>query len=596
MGLDSKSSSIIDSYISEIHVVGQDSQAIAGAWGPGPYKIVNNYLEASTENVIFGGDDPRVVNLIPSDIEFRGNYVYKPRKWKIGDPTYQGTHWLVKNLFELKNSKRVLVQGNIFDGSWVDGQSGYAIVITSRNQEGRCPWCVVQDVNFSNNIVRHASSGLSMNGHDDHYPLNPGTERVKISNNLFEDINGTTWGGSGWGMLLDGGTPDPGPLNIEISNNTFLQTGTAITASSYYSPTVSTKPSTVIINNIFAHNDYGILGDSSGVGNATLNTYFPNVVFLKNILVAGNSSWYSNYPNNYFPLTWGEVLVNKTGGDYSVLSTSLYHNAGTDGKDIGVDIPTLNSYTASVVSGNGATYIPAPEPAPVPEPTPTPTTDTTNPIISVFDVQPRTGTGSVTATFSASDSGGSFISKAELYRTNASSICAVGSMSGCSWSLINTVLAATGINTWSGSINDAPVVGEYYYGLHISDGANNYTVEPAPVFVTINSVQTEPAPTPIPEPTPTPTPTSCNLSVTPYAPNKNLKFGDRGSRVKDLQTFMYQKCYVDSTSITSYFGDITRTALKKYQCDAGIVCSGDEKTTGWGMLGPKTREYIKTHN
>ncbi|HYE22516.1 MAG TPA: hypothetical protein VD998_02930, partial [Verrucomicrobiae bacterium] len=69
--LNSKAAAVIDSYISDIHVVGQDSQAIGGFNGPGPYKIVNNYLEASTENIIFGGSDPRIQGLIPADIEIR---------------------------------------------------------------------------------------------------------------------------------------------------------------------------------------------------------------------------------------------------------------------------------------------------------------------------------------------------------------------------------------------------------------------------------------------------------------------------------------------------------------------------------------------
>ena len=37
-----------------------------------------------------------------------------PLSWRIGDPSYAGTEWSVKNLFELKNARRVLVDGNIF--------------------------------------------------------------------------------------------------------------------------------------------------------------------------------------------------------------------------------------------------------------------------------------------------------------------------------------------------------------------------------------------------------------------------------------------------------------------------------------------------
>src|SRR5690606_15246312 len=80
--LQSKSSAVIDSWLSECHAKGADAQAIAGWNGPGPYKIVNNYLEGSGENVMLGGSSPTVPNVIPADIEIRGNHFYKPEDWK----------------------------------------------------------------------------------------------------------------------------------------------------------------------------------------------------------------------------------------------------------------------------------------------------------------------------------------------------------------------------------------------------------------------------------------------------------------------------------------------------------------------------------
>src|SRR5687768_13153544 len=59
---------IADSYISECKSTTQDSQAIAGWNGPGPYTIENNYLEAAGENVMIGGSDPSITDLVPSDI------------------------------------------------------------------------------------------------------------------------------------------------------------------------------------------------------------------------------------------------------------------------------------------------------------------------------------------------------------------------------------------------------------------------------------------------------------------------------------------------------------------------------------------------
>ncbi|MEO8336000.1 MAG: Ig-like domain-containing protein, partial [bacterium] len=92
IALNSAMSAVIDSYISDCHEVGGDAQAIAGWTGPGPFKIVNNYLEGSGENVMFGGDDPIINGVLPSDIEIRRNHIFKPTSWK--------GKWLVKNLFE----------------------------------------------------------------------------------------------------------------------------------------------------------------------------------------------------------------------------------------------------------------------------------------------------------------------------------------------------------------------------------------------------------------------------------------------------------------------------------------------------------------
>jgi len=93
---------------------------------------------------------------VPSDIEIRHNHFVKPLSWKADDPTYAGTAWTVKNLFELKNAQRVLVDGNVFEYNWPAAQNGFAILFTVRNQDGHAPWSTVADVVFSNNIVRHA--------------------------------------------------------------------------------------------------------------------------------------------------------------------------------------------------------------------------------------------------------------------------------------------------------------------------------------------------------------------------------------------------------------------------------------------------------
>jgi hypothetical protein len=82
IALNSGDTTIVNSYISDIKAIGQDSQAICGWNGPGPYKIENNYLEAAGENVMFGGATPAIQNLVPSNIPIRRNQFSKTLAWK----------------------------------------------------------------------------------------------------------------------------------------------------------------------------------------------------------------------------------------------------------------------------------------------------------------------------------------------------------------------------------------------------------------------------------------------------------------------------------------------------------------------------------
>ncbi|MBC7836338.1 peptidoglycan-binding protein [Acetobacteraceae bacterium] len=73
-----------------------------------------------------------------------------------------------------------------------------------------------------------------------------------------------------------------------------------------------------------------------------------------------------------------------------------------------------------------------------------------------------------------------------------------------------------------------------------------------------------------------------------------LKRGHSGEEVKRLQEFLAQdKDIYPNGEVTGYFGAMTEVALQKWQAKMGVVASGDANTTGFGALGPKTRELIK---
>jgi hypothetical protein len=93
ISLNSIRTDILNSYISDVKAVNADSQAIAGYNGAGPFRIINNYLEAAGENVLFGGSDPAVLNLVPSNIELRQNLITKPLAWQSAILAPPGSVW-----------------------------------------------------------------------------------------------------------------------------------------------------------------------------------------------------------------------------------------------------------------------------------------------------------------------------------------------------------------------------------------------------------------------------------------------------------------------------------------------------------------------
>jgi hypothetical protein len=341
---------ISNSYISEIHGRGYDTQAICGWNGPGPFHIINNYLEAAGENILFGGADPSISNLVPSNIEIRRNYLFKPLRWKMSDPSYAGIHWSVKNLLEIKMGRNIIIDGNVMENSWGDAQIGYAVLFTVRNQDGKAPWATIENVSFTNNTVKNSEQGFQLLGSDD---LNPSQRAngLQITNNLFTGISNRFL------TMTD-------YYNVTLNHNTHFQGGNIM---SLYG-----EPSTgfVYTNNITIRsaNGYGIHGASVGEGNVALTTYTPSAVFQKN-LIAG--ALLSIYPaSNFFPASITGVLD----AAYQVVD-STYKSAGTDGKDVGCNTNALNAAQSGAAPGATPTPIPTATPTPTttPKPTPPPT-------------------------------------------------------------------------------------------------------------------------------------------------------------------------------------------------------------------------------
>ena len=322
ISLNSAETTISNSYISEIHGAGYDTQAIAGWNGPGPFKIINNFLEGAGENILFGGSDPASPQMIPSNIEIRGNYVFKPLSWKVNHPTYAGKHWTVKNSLELKNAKNVTIDGNIFENCWTDGQTGIPILFTVRNQDGTAPYSIIENVTFTNNIVKGAEGAINLLGTDNEKP-SAQSSGLMIANNLFVDIRGPFLTMNGY-------------KKVSFIHNTHFQTfnimilyGTPVDDFVYRDNLTIRGPK-----------GYGVFGDSLGEGVAAMRKFIPGADFRNNVLAGADKSLYPK--DNYFPSPEKVGFVNFEKGDYRLAPSSQFVKAASDGQQVGADWSKLN--------------------------------------------------------------------------------------------------------------------------------------------------------------------------------------------------------------------------------------------------------------
>ncbi|MGH9529887.1 MAG: hypothetical protein ACRD2S_08230 [Terriglobales bacterium] len=357
---------ILDSYFTDFHCIARkgtctDAQAINGGGGDapgGPYKIENNFLEASGQSIMFGGAPG---NTTPADIEIRHNQLFKPLIWQPGAPDfvggYTGDPYIVKNNFELKNAQRVLFEGNLIENCWGGfTQKGFSIVLTPANQGRHCPECRVTDVTIRYNLIRHvggalniANVGAGKNG------SSADGKRYSIHDILVEDIDGEKYGGTGLFALVMSVAP---PLNSVYIDHVTAFPPRAVLSVFNRGPKIEDF---AISNSIFGSGDRQMIGAGGGPTNcaqprddvnSVLKNCFSNATFTNNLIVGGSGNW----PH-------GNILVKNArdgglrelnggnGGDYHLCrgkgdgvdctKPSPALAGGTDGKNIGADIEGL---------------------------------------------------------------------------------------------------------------------------------------------------------------------------------------------------------------------------------------------------------------
>ena len=372
---------VTNSYLQDFKDVENDAQAIIFWNGSGPFHIENNYLEASGENLMVGGGDPTIPDLVPSDITIRGNHFFKPPRWvdeRARQRGVRGRLWRVKNLFELKNAQRVLFEGNVLENNWIQAdQHGFAVLLSTRNQDGGCPWCRIQDVTMSNNLIKNSTAGMKFLLTDDTVPSGQ-LRNVLVQNNVFVNINADALPGTDPGdragrliqiMNPSNQTVSPvtGPVNLTIDHNT------AFSSREFSFSIWEPAAGVTFTNNVARHNpcssptsnNCGISGEGTAPGEATFAAYLSAPLEIGgNILFAAGdrAAQYARFPTNSFPdsvtfrsaidLTTGNPAAGGSGPvDYTLVADDGSPVLAHDGKRAGADWEALKPMLDAAVSG-----------------------------------------------------------------------------------------------------------------------------------------------------------------------------------------------------------------------------------------------------
>ncbi len=369
---------IVDSYFSDFHCISRtgfcvEAYAIGGGYSDtqdGPFKIEDNFLEASGEGIMLGGGE---ATSSPSDIQILGNHFWKPWQWMPGNPNFiggsDGHPFIVKNHLELKNAVRVLIDSNLMENVWGGfTQTGYSILLTPKNQRaGRtdvCPQCQVTDVTVRYVQVAHAGGGLqlatSISGDGrGGGPARAGT-RWSIHDVVLDDLNEKYVGDGTAFEILNGWKKNP--LNtVTINHVTGLTDPTSHMIVMGSGRNGARMYGLVFTNNLVITGEYPVWNAGRHASCAkedvpitSMNRCFTTYTFANNGLITPPPQFPpSAWPKkNMFPQTINAVgftnFNNGSGGNYELLTNSPYKNQGTDGKDLGADIVGLNAALANV--------------------------------------------------------------------------------------------------------------------------------------------------------------------------------------------------------------------------------------------------------
>jgi hypothetical protein len=215
------------------------------------------------------------------------------------------------------------------------------MVAKSTNQDGKCTWCVTQDLTVRFNRGINLENGFQLGGPQGVAGL---MNHVLIEHNLLEITSPNR--GRGQIFLIVGG-----PTDMTIRHNTGLILVRGGTMS--FSENIPTSNQFDFRDNLVSNGDYGFAGTDAGTGVNVLKRYFKAYTFFGNAIIGGGPP--DIYPpGNFFPRDVAAAeFTDFAKANYRLTSKSPFHNAASDGRDIGADIDGIDSAV------NGGPVVPA---------------------------------------------------------------------------------------------------------------------------------------------------------------------------------------------------------------------------------------------
>jgi len=245
-----------------------DAQAVA-TWDGGTHLTITDCaLYGSGQSFLAGGSDPSSTDRTPDDILIEHCLLSKKREW-------YGKAW-IKCALELKNVRGFVCRESVLEyGGTSDGQDGYIIVLTVRNQSGTAPWSTIEDVLLEDLTCRYGGGGISILGRDTR--RSGIMSRVTVRNVRFADLDPTgVAGGVGRLVTINGG---PDRLTLEDVSGM----GEHMTAGLYVVGAGKPAPTQLVVHgfDLVTHSvpvppDVKI--DAGGTGLAALHAYAPDAI------------------------------------------------------------------------------------------------------------------------------------------------------------------------------------------------------------------------------------------------------------------------------------------------------------------------------